>query len=131
MSRPGECLLDTNVVIALIKREPLVLQQFNASVRIILPMPVVGELKYGALLGSITQESLERIDGLVASCDVLNVDLETASHYASIKRTLRERGRPIPENDLWIAAIARQHDLPLVTRDAHFQAIDDIQLLTW
>ncbi|MBL8830068.1 MAG: type II toxin-antitoxin system VapC family toxin [Planctomycetaceae bacterium] len=123
--------MDTNVVIALLKRESQVLHQFNASVRVMLPAPVVGELKYGALLSSRSQESLDRIDELVASCEILSVDLNTAPHYASIKRALRDSGRPIPENDIWIAALARQYDLPLVTRDAHFQVIHDIQLLSW
>ena len=57
---------------------------------------------------------------------LLNCDADTASHYADIDDWLRARGRPIPQNDMWIAAVARQHGLPVASRDTHFDEVDSI-----
>jgi len=65
------------------------------------------------------------------SCSVLICDTETSRQYGEIKNLLRAKGRPIPENDIWIAAIAKQHELTLVSRDEHFKEIEDFLTLTW
>ena len=65
------------------------------------------------------------------SCSVLICDTETSRQYGEIKNLLRAKGRPIPENDIWIAAIAKQHKLTLVSRDDHFKEIEDFLTLTW
>ena len=63
---------------------------------------------------------------------VLNADYETARKYHSEIRTdLKRSGKPIPTNDLWIAAIARQYDFPLVSRDQHFLAVRGLRVLGW
>ncbi len=62
---------------------------------------------------------------------VLLCDVETARYYGDIKNQLRLKGRPLPENDIWIAAVALQHNLTLVTRDAHFQEIENLQVVGW
>jgi len=58
-------------------------------------------------------------------------DIETATHYARIKNDLRLKGKPIPENDIWIAALALQHGLILATRDAHFGEVDGLTVVRW
>jgi tRNA(fMet)-specific endonuclease VapC len=63
--------------------------------------------------------------------DLLAVGVETARGYAELRRELKTAGTPIPSNDTWIAALAREHRLPVVTRDVHFQAIRGLHLLTW
>ena len=65
------------------------------------------------------------------SCSVLICDTETSRQYGEIKNLLRAKGRPTPENDIWIAAIAKQHKLTLVSRDDHFKEIEDFLTLTW
>lgn len=62
---------------------------------------------------------------------VLPVNTATAAHYGIIKAALRAKGHPIPENDIWIAAVALQHDLPVVSRDEHFREIDALALVRW
>ena len=62
---------------------------------------------------------------------VLKVDQYTAEIYAQIRFELKQKGRPLPDNDIWIAALARQHDLSLVTRDSHFDVVDGIQRMSW
>ena len=62
---------------------------------------------------------------------VLACDAETAQHYGQIKNRLRAKGRPLPENDIWIAALALQHGLILVSRDAHFNEIAGLSVVAW
>jgi tRNA(fMet)-specific endonuclease VapC len=57
--------------------------------------------------------------------------IQDAKHYAEVRQELRVSGRPIPENDVWIAALARQHKLPVVSQDAHFDAVRGIRRRTW
>jgi len=61
----------------------------------------------------------------------LRCDLRTAHQYGIVKELLRRKGRPIPENDVWIAATALLHGLPLVTRDAHFAHVDGLVVEVW
>jgi tRNA(fMet)-specific endonuclease VapC len=72
-----------------------------------------------------------KIEKLAESALVLASDRNTAKEYGKIKFNLKSKGFPIPENDIWIAAIAKQHDLILVTRDKHFNHIDLLQLESW
>jgi tRNA(fMet)-specific endonuclease VapC len=68
---------------------------------------------------------------LLATCRVLVVDERTAVLYAEIRHELKRSGHPIPENDIWIAALARQHNAPLVTRDQHFDFVHGLKRLNW
>ena len=77
------------------------------------------------------QDNLARVDDFAINNVVLACDTETARRYGKIKELLRAGGRPIPENDIWMAAIALQHNLILVTRDAHFEAVDGLRLAAW
>ena len=77
------------------------------------------------------EANLERLERLVEMCEVLVLDEGTARHYGRIKADLRRRGRPIPENDIWIAASSQQHNLVLATRDAHFQHVENLALTRW
>jgi tRNA(fMet)-specific endonuclease VapC len=72
-----------------------------------------------------------RIDEFAAANVVLECNSGTARRYGEIKNALREKGRPIPENDIWIAAIALQHDLTMATRDTHFSEITDLNVAIW
>jgi tRNA(fMet)-specific endonuclease VapC len=62
---------------------------------------------------------------------VLLPDVESARNYGAIRDELRRKGRPIPDNDIWVAAIARQHNLTLITRDTHFQEIEGLSIGSW
>jgi tRNA(fMet)-specific endonuclease VapC len=72
-----------------------------------------------------------RTEEFATANSVLACDLETARHYGRIKDGLRRKGRPLPENDIWIAALARQHDLTLVSRDAHFADVESLPVKVW
>ena len=127
----GEYLLDTNIVIALYADNAAVKENLAKADRVFVPSIVIGELYFGAQKSGRVKENLERIGELVASSVILGCDGETARQYGEIKNALRIKGHPIPENDIWIAAIARQHDLTLATRDAHFNEIENLNVTTW
>jgi tRNA(fMet)-specific endonuclease VapC len=76
-------------------------------------------------------KNLTRIDELASNTAVLGCDTETARYYGEVKKALRLKGHPIPENDVWIAAVALQHGLALVTRDTHFDEIKNLKSVAW
>ena len=124
-------ILDTNCLSAMsdgdANLEPL-LQR--ASV-IAVPAVVLGEYRYG-IRQSRNRTRYERwLREVLAACRVLSVDEETASRYAELRDELKRTGRPIPGNDLWIAALARQHEMPLVSRDRHFDFVRGLKRVDW
>lgn len=127
----GSYLLDTNIIIGLFADEEAVKSNFAQADAVFIPSIVAGELYYGARKSARTTKNLERIDELVAESAVLVCDVETAQYYGEVKNKLRLKGRPLPENDIWIAALALQYNLTLVTRDAHFQEIKNLQTVAW
>ncbi|HZD30797.1 MAG TPA: type II toxin-antitoxin system VapC family toxin [Candidatus Angelobacter sp.] len=124
----GRALLDTNAVIALFAGEPGVAAVIAAKTAVFVCVPVIGELRYGALASARVEQNLARLDEFAQAVMVLPCDAKSAAFYAAVKFDLRKKGRPIPENDVWIAALARQHDLSLISRDGHFQEIDGLDL---
>lgn len=127
----GRFLLDTNVVIALFKGDAAVQENLAKASAVFIPAIVLGELYYGARKSGQAGKNLARIEEFLNTVAVLVCDAETARTYGLIKDCWRKKGRPIPENDLWIAAIAQQHDLVLVTRDEHFESIEGLKQEEW
>src|SRR5438093_11754085 len=127
----GKFLLDTNIVIALFAGERRVVQKLRRAAIVHLPSVVVGELLYGALKSGQVRSNMERIEEFVVASAVLPCDLDTARHYGLIKHRLHRKGRPLPDNDLWIAGLAQQHGVTLVSRDAHFRQINNLKLEVW
>ena len=74
---------------------------------------------------------MSRIAEFAESCSVFACDINTVLHYRKIKNALRMKGHPIPENDIWIAAVAKQYSLTLVSRDAHFREVDGLITVAW
>jgi tRNA(fMet)-specific endonuclease VapC len=64
-------------------------------------------------------------------CRILDVDGRTTEHYAEVRAELKRAGQPIPGNDVWIAALARQHALPVLSRDRHFDAVPGLRRISW
>jgi tRNA(fMet)-specific endonuclease VapC len=125
---PGEVLVDTNVIIAVFKSQPAILDRLKSAAEIYLSSVTVGELIFGALKSTNQASNLKRIDELIENAVVLACDTETARCYAGIKHELKQRGQPIPDNDLWIAALAVQHNLVLLTFDKHFGEISQLSV---
>lgn len=127
----GRFLLDTNIVIALIAKDSSVERGLASAEKVYVPSLVLGELYFGARASAQKDRNLARIDEFAAANAVLVPDVATAREYDILKAALRVKGRPIPENDMWIAAITRQHGLTLVTRDAHFQEVEGLAVGSW
>jgi tRNA(fMet)-specific endonuclease VapC len=127
----GRFLLDTNIVIALFAGERRAVQKLRRAPAVFLPTVVVGELLYGALKSAQIRSNVERIEEFVVTNSVLSCDLETARYYGQIKHRLGRKGRPLPDNDLWIAAVAQQHGLTVVSRDKHFQEVNNLKVEVW
>ena len=96
-----------------------------------LPWIVVGAYGFG-LMESRHRKHLEDLfRKLEAESVVLYPDQETVASYARVRHELKQNGTPIPENNVWIAAIVRQYGLPLVSKDSHFDRVPGIHRLSW
>jgi predicted nucleic acid-binding protein len=125
-------ILDTNAISAFADGNESVLRHLQSPpMAIHLPVVVLGEYRYGVRLSRHRATREKWLDALEASCSVLDVTAETSRVYAEIRHELRLAGQPIPENDLWIAALARQHRLPVLSNDAHFDQVSGLQRLGW
>ncbi len=119
MNTAGSVLLDTMVVVAYFRGDKVLHPHFAGATPLNLPWVVLGELHFGAQRAQRRQEQLGYIRDLLKYTVVMFPDQRTTEHYGQVKAELAQLGKPIPDNDLWIAATARQHNLPLATRDAH------------
>jgi len=127
----GRYLLDTNIVIAFLTGDRTVTQRVAATDEFYISSIVVGELFYGAVNSANVDQNVGRIDDFLRDAVAIPCDTATARVYGEIKTSLRRKGRPIPDNDIWIAATVIQHSLSLVSRDDHFAEVDDLPVLRW
>jgi len=127
----GKILLDSNFVIDLLKGNQAAQKLLSAAEQVYVPATVMGELFHGAEVSNRRKAKMAEAEEFASGSNLLPCDLETARHYGGIRGTLQRRGRPIPENDIWIAALAQQHDLAVATKDAHFRQVDALPLLSW
>jgi predicted nucleic acid-binding protein len=124
-------ILDTNALSAMadgdLTLEPILRQASGIAV----PAIVLGEYRYG-IRQSRKRVRYERwLVEATPSCQVLAVDEGTAEYYADIREELKRSGRPVPANDLWIAALVRQHRLPILSRDRHFDFVLGLKRIGW
>ena len=131
MKMNGRYLLDTNIVIALFDDDARVIERINQSEEVYILVFVLGELFYGAYKSTKQIQNLKQIEDFQNKIDILDCDKWTAKQYGEIKNNLRKKGMPIPENDIWIAALAAQHQLTVISRDKHFDNIKKIKLEKW
>ena len=96
-----------------------------------LPVMVLGEYRFGIGQSRRRGEYEKWLRELIAATRVLVVEEETSRPYAGIRAALKKAGRPIPSNDLWIAALCRQHRLPLLSQDQHFDAVEGLERVGW
>jgi tRNA(fMet)-specific endonuclease VapC len=124
-------ILDTNAVSALADGDTKLLAVVSRVSRFSLPVIVLGEYRFGIARSRHRQRYVDWLCKLTMASTVLSIDEETTEHYAALREALRESGHPIPSNDAWIAALAFQHRLPVVTRDAHFDWVQGLERKTW
>ena len=124
-------ILDTNAVSALAERDKKLLKVISESDSLALSFIAHAEFRYGLLGSSRPDAGKKLLEALARTIPLLLPDSETIEHYAWIADQLKRNGRPIPTNDLWIAALARQHTLPILSQDRHFDHIPNITRRSW
>ena len=124
-------ILDTNALSAFVDGEPGVGEILRQQPRAAIPVIVLGEFRYG-VAGSRHRATYEAwLTSHLSRFEVLAVTEETTVTYAALRVALKRLGRPIPANDAWIAALALQHRLPVLTRDEHFDTVPDLERRAW
>jgi tRNA(fMet)-specific endonuclease VapC len=124
-------LLDTNIIVAWLNGDVTIANKVDKAEAVYIPLIVAGELFYGAMYSAQVQRNTNKIKQFIARYNTLPLNNETAEEYGRIKVKLRKVGRPIPENDIWIAALAIQHALPIVTKDRHFNEVENLSVKSW
>lgn len=124
-------ILDTNALSAAADGVTSVVDHIGKAERIAVPVVVLGEYRFGIAQSRhrVSYESWLR--EWIAVVIVLNIDEETTHSYSAIGLELKKEDKPIPANDLWIAALCRQHSLPLLSRDRHFDVISGLRRIAW
>ena len=124
-------ILDTNALSAFADGAPAVGECLRGEGRAAIPVIVLGEFRYG-IAGSRHRAAYEAwLDENVTLFEVLSITEATTVAYASVRMSLKKLGRPIPANDAWIASLAIQHRLPILSRDADFDAVPGLRRVTW
>lgn len=127
----GSYILDTNIVIALFGNDAAVTKEIADTDEIYIPAIVAGELFYGAFNSGKPELNRLKIVDFLQNVTILKCDLETGYFYGRIKKELKDKRKPIPENDIWIIAMSMQHKLKVVSRDIHFENVDNLDLVKW
>lgn len=123
-------MIDTNFYVAFKRKQQPAVDLLRQAEYIAVNTVVFGEILAGFRCGSREAENRRELDQFLDSprVEILDIDEDTAEFYAAVFRALKEKGRPIPSNDLWIAASTLRHGLGLATLDEHFRNIDGLLL---
>ncbi len=124
-------ILDTNALSAFVDGDVAVGEILRREARAAIPVIVLGEFRYGIAESRHRKAYEAWLEVQLPHFDVLAVTDGTATVYAGLRVALRRSGRPIPANDAWIAALALEHRLPVLSRDQHFDAISGLHRTSW
>ncbi len=124
-------ILDTNALSAFVDGDAGVGDVLRGQARAAIPVIVLGEFRYGTAQSTRRSSYEAWMDSHLPHFEILSITDETAVAYAALRVALRRSGRPIPANDAWIAALALQHHMPVLTRDEHFDVVPRLERRTW
>ena len=124
-------MLDTNAMSALAARDDSLISALEAAPRLCVTLVSLGEYLYGITQSRHRGELQDWLDAFLARAEALPLSRASLPFYAEIRLQLKSDGTPIPANDCWIAAIAREHRLPVVSRDRHFDYIKGLRRISW
>ncbi len=122
---------DTNIIADVFRNKGESPQKVLDYTDIYLPLVVTGELLFGAYISANPAKTLQQVQDFINTAKVLFPQSDVAENYAQIRKHLKEKGTPIPENDIWIAATAHAFGLKLVTKDKHFAQIEFLDVEFW
>lgn len=124
-------IVDTNALSAAADNDRVVISVLARAEQMAIPVIVLAEYRYG-IAQSRHRASYENwLADLLTDCLILDVSEPTTHYYAEIILELKRTGKPIPTNDLWIAALCRQHSLPVLSRDRHFDLVAGTKRIDW
>lgn len=127
MKTPGSLALDSSVIVQHLRAgSPGLSSQLKAAAELYLPLTVLGEMLYGIRKSGNDPRAVRQWSEFSKNVVLLPNDEATAHAYAELKAHLAAKGKLIPENDIWIAASAKSHDLPLLCSDAHYDVLRDV-----
>jgi tRNA(fMet)-specific endonuclease VapC len=127
----GRYVLDTNVAIAVLNGEDAATRYWKAAETVLLPAPVLGELLYGARRSVRPSENEARAIAFARTMGLILVDETVCQNYGAVKASTHAAGRPIPDNDIWVAACCFAAEAILVSRDSHFDSVDGLVREEW
>ena len=124
-------ILDTNALSAWADGTKGIEQPLRSAARLVIPSVVLGEFYFGIRQSRHRQRYTDWLAGNLPLVECASIGLETASAYADIRLSLKAAGTLIPVNDTWIAALACQLRLPVLSRDTHFDAVENLERISW
>jgi tRNA(fMet)-specific endonuclease VapC len=124
-------ILDTNGLSSLAEGELRLEPILRKATQIAVPVIVLGEFRYGIRQSRERQRYEQWLVEYLPKFLVLSVDEQTTTSYAAVRGELKRAGTPIPSNDVWIAALCRQHSLPVLSRDRHFDLVTGLRRIDW
>jgi len=124
-------ILDTNALSAWLDGDQAIERRLEAADRIVLSPIALSEFRFGVLTSRYREKYEQRLRLIEQEFPPLPISGITAVNYAMLRQQLASRGRPISWHDLWIAAQARQHHLPVLSRNEHFDVVPDLRRISW
>ena len=126
-----EILVDTNAAVDFMRGDPAALQRYRTGWTILLPVHVVGELFFGAFLSQLAESNVAIVEDLARTWRLIAPTMDTARIYGRLRAREATLLSPAKINDLWIAALCLQHNLPLLTNDGGFDRIPGLNVVHW
>ena len=124
-------ILDANALSAWAEGSAAIRPLLSSAEKLVVPSVVLGEFDFGIRQSRHYRRYLEWLEKSLRNAEVAVVDQETAGLYGEIRLALKKSGTPIPVNDAWIAASAMQFNLPILSRDAHFDSVTGVERVAW
>lgn len=126
-----DLILDTNALTAIADGDAHIATRLSVADQIAIPVIALGEYWFGILQSRRHREYEVWLADTLSVIPVFEITERTTHHYAAIRRDLKRSGKPIPSNDLWIAALCREHRFDLLSRDAHFDQVKGLRRVGW
>jgi tRNA(fMet)-specific endonuclease VapC len=126
-----DLILDTNALSAVVEDETGIADVLREAALVAIPVVALGEYRFGVAQSRRKREYEEWLEKSLPAYRVFDIDQETTLFYAELRVELKLAGTPIPSNDVWIAALCRQHHLAVLSRDHHFDRIRGLKRVTW
>jgi tRNA(fMet)-specific endonuclease VapC len=124
-------ILDTNALSAIVDGRPEIRRVIEGAPDMAIPVIALGEYRFGVALSNRNALYRQWLLDHLREYRMLAITEETTRRYADVRVELKRDGKPIPSNDIWIAALSREHRMPILSQDRHFDAVAGLQRLTW